>query len=389
MDYFGILKKAWNITWRYKALWVLGLFVGIGSGGSGGGSSGYDAGSGDFSGSTGSGADPFAAMERFFADNALLVAVIAGVIVIVGLILWVLSIAAQGGLVRGSNEAAEGRAPSLRDCWSVGFSKWGRTFMTGFVLSLPILVIVLVLITVLVILTVGGFAVGEEAGLAALGGGMCFILPVFIVAAIAASIILGIVYPLALRYGVLEDVTFGQAIKRAWNDLWAKRGAFVMWLVMLLPGIVLSLAMLALMMPFMIPVIAFAIAEKYLMSSAVVVLMMLVMLVPTAIYGTFVSTAWTVFFRQMTGLEPKALTQPSPAPAYAPPAAAATVLPAPAPDVETVPEPESAAAPEIAPEPEPAVAAEIAPEPALDAVEPAAEAEELVPTEEEPPPADA
>lgn len=40
MDYFGILKRAWELTWKYKALWVLGFFAMSGGGSSapGGGS---------------------------------------------------------------------------------------------------------------------------------------------------------------------------------------------------------------------------------------------------------------------------------------------------------------------------------------------------------------
>ncbi len=33
MDYGGILNRAWQITWRYKILWLFGFFLGSGSGG--------------------------------------------------------------------------------------------------------------------------------------------------------------------------------------------------------------------------------------------------------------------------------------------------------------------------------------------------------------------
>jgi hypothetical protein len=344
VDYFGILKKAWNITWRYKALWVLGLFAGAGSGGSSGGSSNYSTGSDELSSG---GTDAF---TQWMGDNWLAFAIVMGVLVMIGLVFWVLSVAAQGGLVHGSNEAAEGRTPSLRDAWGVGFSKWGRTFMISFVLGLPVIVVA-ILMGVLIAVSVGGGALlGSGGGSDAVGtgaavgafGGLCCILPIFVVLIIAASIILGIVYPLALRYGILEDTTFGQAIMRGWNDLRAKRGAFMMWLVMLLPQFALGFVMLALMVPFMVPAFAFFIAEKYVMGTAFFALMALVMLVPTAIYGTFVSTAWTVFFRQMTGVEASGAA-PAPAfaqgvtpPTYAPPAPPAYEPPAPPADAPIV-----------------------------------------------------
>jgi len=339
VDYFGILKKAWNVTWKYKMLWVLGLFAGAGSGGSSiGGSSNY-------SGNTGAGSSPSVdQLTRWATENVALIAVAVGLLVVIGVVWWILSIAAQGGLVHGANEAAEGRTPSLKASWGVGFARWGRTFMIGFVLGIPVAVVAVVMSLVLVAMIGGGAATGDEAAIgAALAGGMCLVLPIFVVLIIAISLIIGIVYQLALRYGVLDDVTFGQAIKRGWDDLWAKRGAFVMFLVMLLPGFAIGMIMLLFTLPFMVPAIAFAFAEKFVMAGAMFVLMALVALVPNAIYGTFMSSAWTIFFRQMTGREPSA----KPAPAYAPPdtygvAPGAPLVDVPAPPVVEAPEPPTA-----------------------------------------------
>jgi hypothetical protein len=201
-------------------------------------------------------------------------------------------------------------------------------------------------IIIMVAMVGGGAALGDEAAFgAAMAGGMCLVLPIFLVLIIAISLIIGIVYQLALRYGVLEDVTFGQAIKRGWDDLWAKRGAFVMYLVMILPGLAAGLVMLVFMLPFMVPAIAFVFAEKYVMAGAMFVLMALAMLLPTAVYGTFISSAWTVFFRQMTGKEPTAKAVRAPVP-QAPYYAQAPV--APVADVPAQPVTEQAApAPEV------------------------------------------
>ena len=40
MDHINILKRAWNILWRYRALWIFGIILAMTvTGGSGGGSS--------------------------------------------------------------------------------------------------------------------------------------------------------------------------------------------------------------------------------------------------------------------------------------------------------------------------------------------------------------
>jgi hypothetical protein len=43
MDYGALIQDAWRLTWRYRFLWVLGLFAGgtIGFSGGGGGASGW------------------------------------------------------------------------------------------------------------------------------------------------------------------------------------------------------------------------------------------------------------------------------------------------------------------------------------------------------------
>jgi len=325
VDHLGVLKKAWRITWRYKALWVLGLFAGAGSAGSGGGGS-WQAGDDELSPGAGR------QIEAWLTDNMVLVVVLAGFLVVLALLFWILSLAAQGGLVWGANEAAEARKPALRTAWGVGFNRWGRTFMINFVLGIPMLVLALVIAPIVITAGVAGFLIGEEAaGLAAIGG-LCFALPIVIVLVVAVSVVTGIINPLALRYGVLHDITFGEAIRRGWHDLWGKRGAFVFWLVMLLPGIAAGIIMVLLMLPFLIPAIVMIAGERFAMATGVFLLGGLLMLLPTAIYGTFASSAWTVFFRTMTGMETPSIDTavqyaPSPPPAGTA-APAAPTLPA-------------------------------------------------------------
>lgn len=295
MDYFGLLKRAWAITWRYKALWVLGLFAGAASGGSGGGGN-YSTGSQDFSGD---GGQAFTQIERWATENLALIAVLAGVLVVFSVAMWILSVAAQGGIAYGTNEAAEERAVSLGTSWSVGFAHWGRTFMIQFVLGLPVLVVALLMGGVLV----ASGLVGASGGEAAAGVGICLFFPILLVVILAASLIIGILMPMAVRYGVLLEVTFGQAIKRSWDDLWGKKGLFVFWLVMLLPGIAYGVVITVVMLPLAVPLVLAIIAEQYVVAVALTVLMTLVLMLPGAIYGTFANAAWTLFFRSATGLE--------------------------------------------------------------------------------------
>ena len=341
MDYFDILKRAWNVTWKYKALWVLGFFVGAGSGSGG---SSYSPNTGSGSGSSSS--DLFSGPEMWIADNIALVVALAAVFTIFVLVMWVLSIAAQGGLVHLVNEAEENRSVRLRDGWGVGFRYWGRTFMIGFVLFLPMLVLLIVMAAIFGASIVGLIAAGTSdlSGAAAVGGvsALCCGLPIFIALIAAAGLVIGIVSSLAIRYGVLQDVTFGEAIKKGWQDMWGKRGAFIFWLVMLLPGFAYAAVTGVFAAIFAVPAVLLIIAEKVISGVAILVLLGLVLMIPGAIYGTFISAAWTVFFRRMNGI---GVPTPSkqPVPAYssemAPPAPYAPVPPAPEPPVSWAPVP--------------------------------------------------
>ncbi len=346
MDYFGILKRAWELTWKYKALWVLGFFAM-----SGGGSSAPGSGSRyQFDAQNGFQGVPYAnelqRVSDWFAANAAVLIVVASFAALFGLIYFILNVAARGGLVHSVNEAEEGRPVAVRDGWSVGFHHWGRTFMIGLVAFLPLIVIAIALVAVLVpvfvVTSVGTNAIsGSESlgpqGFAAAGGTLlCCGLPLLVLVLAVLGVLLSIVMELGIRYGVLYDMTFGRALTQGWKDVWAKRGAVVMWLVMLLPaiayGIVVGGILLGALLPAVLVLRGGSSVAPVVILGAVV---LLVLLVPGAIYGTFVSASWTVFFRRMTGLGQVAV-QPAvayPAPsAYPPPPIAYPPAPPAAPE---------------------------------------------------------
>ena len=124
MDFIGILKEAWQVTWRHRALWILGLFVG---GGASISTVNWQMDTSDFQGQTFDTRD-FQDLDQlpvemrqvvdeireFFQSGSvpdwlpwLLVGI--AVLILLGFVLWVLSIAARGGIIDQSNEALAGR----------------------------------------------------------------------------------------------------------------------------------------------------------------------------------------------------------------------------------------------------------------------------------------
>jgi hypothetical protein len=337
MSTVDILKRAWATTWRYKILWLFGLFAGSASGGSS--NFNYNTGSSGGSSGTGSaGSDAFARQMLGTAEHYLpLLIAMAVLLTLIGIVFFVLTFAAQGGLVHLANEAEEKREVRAGDGWRVGFKFWGRTFLIDLLIYLPMLLVVFIFAIIFGASLVGiiGGAVGLDKGSSAAGAGlaggifgMCCAFVLLMVAAIAYSIIFGTTAQLALRYAVLEDRGAVESIKAGWKDVWAKRGAvgmfFTLWLVSILYGIALSLVLAI----FVIPMAFMAISGNIAGAVGVGLIMSLVAALPAAIFGAFVSTAWTIFFRRMSGREQQPAV-PAYAGGYPPPAAGSAFPPAP------------------------------------------------------------
>lgn len=345
MDYGDILKRAWRVTWRYKALWVLGLFVGAGggSGGSGGGSN-YRSGSGG-------GTNPFSTYQwtqfvDFLRSHIVAITIAVTLLVLFGFVMWVLGVAARGGLIHLANEAEEGRQVRLRQGWSVGFRKWWRVFGVEFLTALPLILFALVLGVFAALVVVSAVSRGVPAGdfgaaLASIAvAGVCFVIIFGVLAAIVGTI-LGIVAQIAERYVILKDYRVRESIGQGWRDLWAKRGAFVMFLVTIGTGIAFGIMLIIVAVLLVIPAAVALFARAWVAAALLLFGAFLVLLLPSAIYGTFYSSMWTVFFRKMTGMEPAApavaTAYAPPFPQYAPPPAPSVPPAPPAPPVPPVP----------------------------------------------------
>jgi hypothetical protein len=217
---------------------VLGLFVGGASYSNSGANTSSTTTAPLTSGST-------AAVQSFLAPGGWLIVLGVVVALIIGLAIAVIALAARGGLIHLVNEAEEGRPVKLGAGWRAGFSKWGRLFGVSFLVALPLLVIVLIIAAVVGVTAFSAFGAYASSGstrtllstlAGPLVGSVCLVLVLAVIAAIL-GVILGIVSELALRYVMLQDRHVIESLKQGWSDLWSKRGAFLMFLVMLGVGV--------------------------------------------------------------------------------------------------------------------------------------------------------
>jgi hypothetical protein len=362
MGYGEIIKRAWRITWRFRALWVLGLFAGVtgGSGGGGSARSNYSPGSGSNSDLSSSLSDLHP--ERFLtAAEKFIPILVVGFIVLflVGLVWWVLSIAARGGLVYAVNEIESGRPFTLGQSWNAGFARFWTLLGLSILLMLPVFVVGLFVflgVTIPILIPLLRGSTPNAASIAP----MCGVLAIGVPLLIVMSIVLGVMYILAVRFVMLDGKGAVESAAESWRSI---RGRFkdnaLMYLVSLglniAAGIVLAIPMVILILALVFPAVAAGVAGNWTGVAAAIAVMVLLIFVLsfafTAVWGTFTSSLWTIFFRRMTGMEPPpAAAEPTMPPAPAPPAPAPLAPPPPP------PAPPAPAAPPLASPPSPPAA---------------------------------
>lgn len=301
MDYGKILSRAWQITWRWKVLWIFGFLASLGSGGGGGGGS-----SGVNNGSRGAGNFPN------FDISPQMGGLIIGLVclaLIIGLILWVLSIIGRGALIAGVQQVEDEGQTSFGSAWRVGLSRFWTIFGIGFLAALPILIIVLVLIGVGIAVAVGaGYNFTNDVPERALGvilPALACLIPLACVTVVLA-VVLAQIQIYAERAAILEGHGWIEAFKRGWQVLKTHLGpTIIFWLIFLLIGGVLAAIVVGGILALALPAMALfgnnnpnALAVVTMCGGALVGFVILA--VVGAIVQTFTSTTWTLVYRQLT-----------------------------------------------------------------------------------------
>ncbi len=285
MDYGQLMKRAWNLIWEHKFLILLGVLVALGSGGGNAGNAASSFGDGnagvqlpsDFEFSF-RGIMESISIPRYAAIS---IVIIAGVLLIVGLAVWVLSLVSRGGLIAGVNELDAGQPSSFSDAFRAGWKKVWTLLGIGLIPAIPALLLA-VLGAVAAAIYVGNMRVDVVASpnvvITILAASVSFLL-------VAITVVLSLLQGLANRACMLEDERVFAAYKRGFSVLMGNVGsALVLFLiqlavsigigiVMILPGIVMALCCL---------------------------LWPLLILIQGAISAYF-STLWTLAWRQWTG----------------------------------------------------------------------------------------
>jgi hypothetical protein len=286
MDYGQLMKRAWNLVWEHKFLILLGVLVALGSGG--GGNAGNAASS---FGEGGAGVQlprDFEFSLRGIMESisipryaAISVVIIAGVLLIVGLAVWVLSLVSRGGLIAGVNELDAGQPSNFSEAFRAGWQKVWTLLGIGLIPAIPALLLA-VLGAIAAAFYVGNMRVdvvsSPNVGMTILTVSVTFVL-------IAITVVLSLLQAFANRACMLEDERVFAAYKRGFSVLMSNVGsALVLFLIQIAVSVAIGLIMI-------LPSIVMALC---------CLLWPLLILIQGAISAYF-STLWTLAWRQWTG----------------------------------------------------------------------------------------
>ncbi len=304
MDHGKVLARAWNTTWRWKILWVLGFLAALGSGG------------GNVNYRFSSQAKNFTFPE--IAPGWIPLLAIAGIVaVLIGIAFWVISTIATGGLIAGVQQVEDEGSTGFRRAWRVGVQKFWSLLGIRLLIFLAGLVAAAIVVGIFVVF--GGIGVlsagrGNGEGIAAAFGSMAFcFIPLCCVFAIV-SLVLSQVVLYAFRAVVLEDMGAIDAIGRGWEVLKDNLGnTVIFWLIFLVIGIGFAIVFggiaLAAFLPFITRFTGFPPSSvsptviSYVITGLVAFVVMLVLLLTTSIMQVFTSATWTLAYREFMHME--------------------------------------------------------------------------------------
>jgi hypothetical protein len=320
MDHVKVLKRAWHIVWRYRALWIFGIILALTAGG--GGSNNwvqYTFGNEDFSGRG-------LRLERIPPNiGSILLAIGIGLACLVVVLIILAAIAryvAETALIRMVDHHEEtGQKRSVRQGFRMGWSRSAfRLFLIDLLIGLPVAVAFILLFLLaaapLLLWTTESTAAGALGTVTTIGLGLLVVLLIIVAAAI-----LSVLKPFLGRACVLEGLGVTKAIRQGYavvrnnlkdvGILWLITvGLRIGWVILMIPIVLLLLVVsgaiggvLALLAGGLTG-LALEGPMPWIVAAVVgIPIFILVMVAPLSFLGglfeVFLSSTWTLTYREL------------------------------------------------------------------------------------------
>ena len=304
MEFGKVLARAWEITWRWKVLWIFGLHGQSGQGW-GSSSSSWSFNGQDFSNQGWTQSPPDAIWA---AIGGVLLAAIC-VLFILAIVVWVVSIISRGALIAGVMQVEIEGKTSFRQAWGAGLRRFWTLFGLSFLAALPILVLVIVGLVVFGLGIAGGVGllqIQEAAGI----GTIVLVSLTFACLMCCGLFVLGIVLNQIRVYGeraaILEGLGWIDSFKRGWQVIRDNLGPTIMlWLIFLVLGLVIGAFLFGLTLMLMTPTLVFlGITDGSewsflpLLCGGLIALVLFALI--NSVVTTFTSATWTLAYRDLT-----------------------------------------------------------------------------------------
>ncbi|MBN1318392.1 MAG: hypothetical protein JXA42_23130 [Anaerolineales bacterium] len=324
MDHMKILKRSWEILWKYKALWVFGIILALTTGSSGNGSN-YSFNGQDRQYSW----EPFGeqippAVIGVFINIAI---VLFCLICILAIILYVARFISETALIQMVDHYEEtGEKYTIKEGFRLG---WSRTafniFLIHLITGLPTFLVIMLLIFIsaapLLLWITKSAVLGVIGTIAAIG---LFFLAIFL--AIIVGVAITLLNRFITRACAMEELSIAESFRRGFELIRTNiKDIGIMWLIM----VGLRFGYVMLMFPIVILLIGIAavlgglpalsiggIASLLFNSGAVpwiigmlvgIPIFILTLLIPLGFLGglkeVYVSSTWTLTYRELMAME--------------------------------------------------------------------------------------
>ena len=310
MNYLDVIKRGFAHTWNNKFMWVLGFLAALGSGASFSNSN-YRMNSGDAT-AIGQWMTP----ERMAALSAGLVA-FGCIAFIVGIILWLVSLSAYGGMIVGATQLERGLGkPTFGSAFRAGWRRVWRLVGMSIVLYIVPTIIGIVLFVGL-LGAAGGAAfmasgMEDPSGVMAGLGGLALVFVCLLCLLIPFVIVLSLIYPFAFRGIMLRELGVMDSIRHGWKVVREHLGELILLaLAFFLIGIIVIIIAAAILVPVAlvvgVPFVALMDSNAGVLQGILAVLGIVISLLVIALVSA-ISTAWqsstfTLAYLEWTGKE--------------------------------------------------------------------------------------
>jgi hypothetical protein len=288
IPYIEILKQAGRIVWQNRFLLWFGLLMALGSPGS------FNVGNNNDFGSQGE------AAKNFFALHWGIVLALVIIVFVIGIILFLISLIAKAGLVKSVNVVAQNKETNFKAGWKSGKKYFGKLFKLGLLFLFAIFAIVIILAVPVIYLVAIKFWIGA-----------------ILVGIFAIAIFIPIIFIFSLTkiyaefYIILSDLRIRSAIEAGYGLLVKNIGNSIIFALLLVAvSIVAGIVLLPIAGIALVILIPTGVAFYYLSKIAfaiffglAILLFLAAILFVSAIFQTYKTAAWTLFFQEIAKVE--------------------------------------------------------------------------------------